>query len=134
MMISVVGNDELNTWIGFSEHPGAGSAIVVTFSAWSASGLNSRKESMNFPLDVQREINRARTKHAPIHNLHEGYAMLLEEMDELWNRVKMQNTNHEGDAPTYREFVQIGATAQRIAEDVIMPNPPDQDRPLRASR
>jgi hypothetical protein len=78
---------------------------------------------MNFPLDVQREINRAREKHAPIHSLHEGYAVLLEEVDDLWERVKMQNTNHEGDAPTYRELVQIGAMAQRIAEDVIRPQP-----------
>ena len=78
---------------------------------------------MNFPLDVQREINRARSKHhAPIHSLHEGYAVMLEEVDELWERVKMQNTNHEGDVPTYRELVQIGAMAQRIAEDVIRPN------------
>lgn len=77
---------------------------------------------MNFPLDVQREINRARQKHAPIHSLHEGYAVLLEEVDELWERVKMQNTDHEGDTPTYRELVQIGAMAQRIAEDVIRSN------------
>jgi hypothetical protein len=48
--------------------------------------------------------------------------VLLEEVDELWERVKMQNTNHEGDTPTYRELVQIGAMAQRIAEDVIRPN------------
>jgi hypothetical protein len=74
---------------------------------------------MNFPLDVQREINRARAKHPPLHSLHEGYAVLLEEVDELWERVKMQNTDHEGDTPTYRELVQIGAMAQRIAEDVI---------------
>jgi len=77
---------------------------------------------VNFPLDVQREINRARSKHAPLHSLHEGYAVLLEEVDELWERVKMQNTNHEGDTPTYRELVQIGAMAQRIAEDVIRSN------------
>jgi hypothetical protein len=44
---------------------------------------------VNFPLDVQMEINRARVKHPAIHSLHEGYAVLLEEVDELWERVRM---------------------------------------------
>jgi hypothetical protein len=31
---------------------------------------------------------RARQKHAPMHGPHEGYAIILEELDELWSEVK----------------------------------------------
>jgi hypothetical protein len=82
---------------------------------------------MPFSNDVAAEIARARAKHAPIHSLHEGYAVLLEELDELWERVRMPNTDHRGDTPTYRELVQIGAMAQRVAEDVVQ-NAPRQFR------
>jgi hypothetical protein len=77
---------------------------------------------MTFPEHVAAELTRARSKHADIHNLHEGYAVLLEELDELWERVRMPNTDHGGDWSTLRELVQIGAMAQRIAEDVILRN------------
>lgn len=32
--------------------------------------------------------NKARAKHAPMRGPHEGYAVLLEEVDELWDEVK----------------------------------------------
>ncbi len=35
-----------------------------------------------------REVLAARTKHAPMRGAHEGYAVLLEEVDELWAEVK----------------------------------------------
>ena len=69
---------------------------------------------------VLKELQVAREKHAPIHSLHEGYAVLLEEVDELWERVKMKCTDHRGDIHAYRELIQIGTMAQRIAEDVII--------------
>jgi hypothetical protein len=74
---------------------------------------------MKFTDDVQKEIAQARKKFAPIHSLHEGFAVLLEEFVELWDRVRMKKTNHEGDIKAYRELVQLGAMAQRVAEDVI---------------
>lgn len=33
-------------------------------------------------------VMKARVKHAPMRSPHEGYAILLEEVDELWDEVK----------------------------------------------
>ena len=33
-------------------------------------------------------MERARTKHKPINSAHEGYAVILEELDEFWDEVK----------------------------------------------
>jgi hypothetical protein len=68
---------------------------------------------------VRCELVRARSKHGNINSLHEGYAVLLEEVDELWDHVRRNNTNHSGNRDALSELVQIGAVAQRIAEDVI---------------
>jgi vacuolar-type H+-ATPase catalytic subunit A/Vma1 len=77
-----------------------------------------------FPLHVRCEIERARAKHKPINSAHEGYSVILEELDEFWDEVKrkleMRDNRH-----MYEELVQIAAMAQRTAEDVL-----DKDRPL----
>jgi hypothetical protein len=76
----------------------------------------------NFGLRVSIELEGARRKHGPIKNLHEGYAVILEEVDELWERVRLRNTDHVGDAMAWKELVQIAAMAQRVAEDVVVPD------------
>lgn len=38
--------------------------------------------------EVVAEIAQARAQHAPMRGAHEGYAVLLEEVDELWAEVK----------------------------------------------
>ena len=40
---------------------------------------------------VKVEYRRARDKHPEMHSLHEGYAILLEEVDELWGLIKGQD-------------------------------------------
>ena len=37
---------------------------------------------------VREEYLNARMKHSPMHSAHEGYAVLKEEVDELWDDVK----------------------------------------------
>lgn len=39
-------------------------------------------------LAIGESYKKARLKHAPMHSPHEGYAILLEEVDELWDEVK----------------------------------------------
>lgn len=72
---------------------------------------------MDFQQLVKGELEAARTKHAkPINSLHEGYAVLLEEVDEVkqevfWGGKATRTTN------TLAELVQVAAMAQRMAED-----------------
>ncbi len=40
---------------------------------------------------VREELRRARRKFGPMRGPHEGYAVLLEEVDELWDEVKSNN-------------------------------------------
>lgn len=72
--------------------------------------------SIPFVDRVAVEIAKARAKHPPINSLHEGYAVLLEEVDEFWEIVKMQSKDRDR-AALRNELVQIAAMAQRIAED-----------------
>ena len=64
--------------------------------------------------DVLDELERARVKHPDYHSAHEGYAVILEELDELWDEIKR-------DGPKERmrsEAVQVAATAIRFIQDL----------------
>jgi hypothetical protein len=71
-----------------------------------------------FALHVECELKKARLKHAPINSLHEGYAVILEEVDELWEHVRARKEKRNK-TDIYKELVQIAAMAQRTAEDVV---------------
>lgn len=80
--------------------------------------MNEKPE--DFPAMVAGEVAKARSKHPPIKSLHEGYAVIKEEEEEFWEWVKMKAENRD----RYRskmvaELVQIGAMAERVAEDVL---------------
>ncbi|MEM7130366.1 MAG: GNAT family N-acetyltransferase [Chloroflexota bacterium] len=70
----------------------------------------------SFPERVAAELAGARSAHAPMYSLHEGYAVLLEEVDELWDEIKAKVRNQEN---LEEETVQIAAMCQRLFEDVI---------------
>lgn len=73
---------------------------------------------------VSTELSCARAKHSGAqHSAHEGYAVLLEEVDEFWDFVKSQTPKTERGVREKRramleELVQIAAMAQRTAEDL----------------
>lgn len=61
------------------------------------------------------ELERATGEHGSFASAHEGYAVLKEEVDELWDEVKA------GNASTHRgvsEAVQVAAMALRFLIDV----------------
>ena len=60
--------------------------------------------------DVREEYERARTKYPPYSNLHEGYAIILEELDELWDEVKIKEELRDPGA-LYKEALQVASTA-----------------------
>lgn len=39
-------------------------------------------------LEIANAYEKARDKHKPMNSPHEGYAVILEELDELWDEVK----------------------------------------------
>lgn len=71
----------------------------------------------DFARDVKDEIAKARAKHDPVNSLHEGYAVIYEELDEFWEEVRSQDPERWPRA--YRELVQTAAMCQRTAEDAI---------------
>jgi len=59
------------------------------------------------------ELARATAKFGRFHTAHEGYAVILEEVDELWDAVK------RGDRVCMmREAIQVGAMAMRFVHDL----------------
>jgi len=66
-------------------------------------------------IEIAEEIKRARAKHAPMRGAHEGYAVLLEEVDELWDEVKRSKADL---VAMRKEAIQIGAMALAFVVEV----------------
>ena len=62
--------------------------------------------------DIEIELKRALKKHRTMASSHEGYAILLEEVDELWDEIKSQNHNRWA---IRKEAIQVAAMALEIA-------------------
>lgn len=62
--------------------------------------------------DISDELFTAKEKYpANFNSLHEGYAVLKEEVDELWDEIKKKHPNK---ADVYNEAKQVAAMAIRI--------------------
>jgi hypothetical protein len=68
---------------------------------------------------VRAELILARSKYRPMASAHEGWAVLREEVDELWDEVRKKPGQRNTHA-MYHELVQIAAMAQRMAEDICL--------------
>jgi hypothetical protein len=77
-----------------------------------------RDEDVQVVAEVLREYRRARVKHAPMRGPHEGYAVLLEELDELWDEVRRWQPDAQGRAAMRKEAVQIAAMALAFIVEV----------------
>lgn len=75
---------------------------------------------------VRDELVRARDIYPlPQNSAHEGFSVLAEEVDELWDLVRGRTRRTDGSGgrdpgAMLAELVQIGAMAQRMAEDVVL--------------
>jgi 1-aminocyclopropane-1-carboxylate deaminase/D-cysteine desulfhydrase-like pyridoxal-dependent ACC family enzyme len=67
--------------------------------------------------EIEEELKRARQVYHSFHSNHEGYAVLKEEVDELWDLVK-QNKSVQADNSMRKECIQIAAMAIRFIEDL----------------
>jgi hypothetical protein len=68
---------------------------------------------------VKAELVKVRNMNNKIKSYHEGWAILFEEVDELWEEVRKKSTNRDK-KNALLECVQIAAVAQRMAEDLVL--------------
>jgi hypothetical protein len=67
---------------------------------------------------VEEEVLRAEGMHKAIHSIHEGYAVILEGLDEFWDEVKKKaGDRHQADWVT--ELIQTAAMCVRTICNVI---------------
>ena len=66
---------------------------------------------------VEAEYRIASSKYPPFHSTHEGYAVIKEEVDELWDMVKA-NKGINGNTEMRKEAIQIAAMALRFIVDL----------------
>jgi hypothetical protein len=64
-------------------------------------------------IEVEQEIHRAMAKFHSMSSGHEGYGIILEELDELWHEVK-----HGTKEKSYTEAIQVAAMAIRFVVDL----------------
>ena len=63
------------------------------------------------------ELEGARKHNSPYNSAHEAYAVILEELEEFWDEVRLKK--HLRDKGNMlRELVQIATTAERAAYDL----------------
>ena len=60
------------------------------------------------------EVKRARQIYPKFNSTHEGYAVMLEEIDELWDEIKQKKSSP---AKLREEAIQVGAMAIRFIQD-----------------
>lgn len=64
---------------------------------------------------LRTELHRATDKHGPMASPHEGYSVILEELDELWEHVKHDTGKSEA---ALKEAMQIAAMGLRYILDM----------------
>jgi len=67
-------------------------------------------------LQIEREVSDAKAKWPPFNSAHEGYAVLAEEVDELWDHVKVNQKKRDLPA-MYKEAKQVAAMALRFMRE-----------------
>lgn len=68
---------------------------------------------------VEQELLSAMKLHPSMNSAHEGYAVIKEELDELWDEVKKRSSMRDLDH-MQREATQVAAMGLRFVLDVCM--------------
>ena len=67
--------------------------------------------------EILDEYGKAANKYPAFNSTHEGYAVIAEELDELWDKVKL-NKGIKGNELMRQECIQIAAMAVRFIHDL----------------
>lgn len=97
--------------------PGGYEAIAELFVEFAGgeAAYSVQEPFAPFASAVAFELQSARAKFPKFNSAHEGYAILLEEVDELWEEVRRKNRS---DTLVLAELIQVAAMARRFAEDI----------------
>jgi len=71
------------------------------------------KTTVRLLCEIDAELTRAQSLFPAFHSAHEGYAVLLEEVEELWFEVR-----HNNPPGARQEAIQVAAMALRFIMDV----------------
>jgi len=75
--------------------------------------------AVKYSQEIYEEMADASSKFPKFASEHEGYAILLEEVDELWEAVKLNKKRHPERYDLMRkECIQVGAMALRFLHDM----------------
>lgn len=75
-------------------------------------------KTANIVSDIIKELDSAMNKHPSFNSRHEGYAILKEELDEVWDLIKINHTkNPECREEMRKEAIQVAAMAIRFIYD-----------------
>jgi hypothetical protein len=66
---------------------------------------------------IENEYLRATDLYSNLHSNHEAYAVIKEEVDELWDEIKKSKETH-GNNQIRFELIQIGAMVVRYLENL----------------
>lgn len=80
-----------------------------------------------FISDMESELSMADAAHGTYNSYHEAYAVILEELDEFWDIVKMKRQARDH-AHAYVELVQIAVTCMRTARDLKLRTLAERDQ------
>lgn len=64
---------------------------------------------------VEEEFYRATSNFGAFNSPHEGYAVIKEELDELWDEIKKKDSDLDA---MRKEAIQVAAMAMRFVDDV----------------
>ena len=67
--------------------------------------------------DIETEYKRANTLYPAFHSNHEAYAVILEELDEVWSEVK-QSKDIKGNKKIRAELIQVAAICVKYIKNL----------------
>lgn len=76
------------------------------------------KIATHYSREIYEEMFFASKKFPAFNSEHEGFAVLKEEVDELWEAVKLNQKNPDRLSQCEKECIQVGAMALRFLHDM----------------
>lgn len=92
--------------------------MTQAIEAWAIKAPDEKiLEVIDLQGEIFREFDKASSKFPAFASEHEGYAILKEEVDELWDAVKLNQKNPERLTLCRKECIQVAAMALRFLYD-----------------